>query len=223
MPDLLYRPDFTPVLRELNVLLYALRLTLFVAAGTMVLGLIVGLIVALARISKIRALSIAAGFYIDFFRGIPQMVYLVFIYFGIALATGIDFEPMAAAILCLSTQYGGYLAEIYRSGIEAVGRGQREAAVSMGLTTAQSYRHIILPQAVRVIIPPMGNMWVGALKDSALVSYIGVMELMRVTQYSANKYWRPFEFYTAAALIYVFLVWLSSRGVNRLERSLKYE
>ena len=139
------------------------------------------------------------------------------------MATGIDFEPVVAAAMCLSTQYGGYLAEIFRSGIEAIGKGQREAAVAMGLTTAQNYRYIILPQAIRIVLPPIGNMWVGAIKDSSLVSYLGVMELMRTAMLQANITWRPFEFYTTTALIYVFLVWLSSRGVSALESRLKYD
>lgn len=217
-----YTPNFGPVLRMWDVLLLSLRYTFLLAVLSIFFGVVIGLFVALLRISKVRLLSMLAGLYINFFRGIPQMVYLVWLYFGIAMATGIDFEPVVAAAFCLSTQYGGYLAEIFRSGIEAIGKGQTEAAMSMGLTTAQNYRYIILPQAIRIVIPPVGNMWVGAIKDSSLVSYLGVMELMRTTMLQANISWRPFEFYTTAALIYVFLVWLSSRGVAMLERRMKY-
>ena len=218
-----YIPNFSPVLRLWDVLLLSLRYTLLLAVLALFFGCLIGLFVALLRISKIPVLSVLAGFYINFFRGIPQMVYLVWLYFGIAMATGIDFEPFVAAAMCLSTQYGGYLAEIFRSGIEAIGKGQREAAVAMGLTTAQNYRYIILPQAIRIVLPPIGNMWVGAIKDSSLVSYLGVMELMRTAMLQANITWRPFEFYTTTALIYVFLVWLSSRGVSALESRLKYD
>jgi len=218
-----YIPNFSPVLRLWDVLLLSLRYTLLLAVLALFFGCLIGLFVALLRISKIPVLSVLAGFYINFFRGIPQMVYLVWLYFGIAMATGIDFEPVVAAAMCLSTQYGGYLAEIFRSGIEAIGKGQREAAVAMGLTTAQNYRYIILPQAIRIVLPPIGNMWVGAIKDSSLVSYLGVMELMRTAMLQANITWRPFEFYTTTALIYVFLVWLSSRGVSALESRLKYD
>ena len=218
-----YIPNFGPVFRMWDVLLLSLRYTLLLAVLALFFGCLIGLFVALLRISKIPVLSIPAGFYINFFRGIPQMVYLVWLYFGIAMATGIDFEPVVAASMCLSTQYGGYLAEIFRSGIEAIGKGQREAAVAMGLTAAQNYRYIILPQAIRIVLPPIGNMWVGAIKDSSLVSYLGVMELMRTAMLQANITWRPFEFYTATALIYVFLVWLSSRGVSALESRLKYD
>jgi His/Glu/Gln/Arg/opine family amino acid ABC transporter permease subunit len=217
-----YVPDFGPVLRMWDVLLLSLRYTFLLAVLALFFGMVIGLFIALLRISKIPGLSALAGVYINFFRGIPQMVYLVWLYFGIAMVTGVDFAPVVAAAICLATQYGGYLAEIFRSGIEAIGPGQSEAAISMGLTASQSYRYIVLPQAVRIIIPPIGNMWVGAIKDSSLVSYLGVMELMRTAMLQANISWRPFEFYTATALIYVFIVWLSSKGVASLERRMQY-
>jgi His/Glu/Gln/Arg/opine family amino acid ABC transporter permease subunit len=217
-----YVPDFGPVLRVWDVLLLSLRYTFLLAILAISFGSIIGLFLALLRISRFRLLSVAAGLYINFFRGIPQMVYLVWLYFGIAMVTGIDFEPVLAASICLSTQYGGYLAEIFRSGIEAIGKGQTEASMSMGLTATQNYRYIVLPQAIRIIIPPLGNMWVGAIKDSALVSYLGVMELMRTTMLQANISWRPFEFYTTAAVIYVLIVWLSSTLTRRLELRLQY-
>ncbi|MBC8445771.1 MAG: amino acid ABC transporter permease [Chloroflexi bacterium] len=203
-------------------LLLSLRYTLLLAALALGFGSVIGMLVALLRLSKIRAISVAAGLYINIFRGIPQMVYLVWLYFGISMVTRVSLEPIVAAGLCLATQYGGYLAEIFRCGIEAIDRGQSEAAKAMGLDTGQTYRYIILPQAIRIIIPPMGNMWVGAIKDSALVSYLGVMELTRTAMLQANISWRPFEFYTATALIYVVLVWLSSRGVALLEKRMAY-
>jgi His/Glu/Gln/Arg/opine family amino acid ABC transporter permease subunit len=217
-----YIPDFGPVLRAWDALLLSLRFTFLLAVLALSFGCIIGLFIALLRLSRFRLLSVAASVYINFFRGIPQMVYLIWLYFGIAMVTGIDFEPLLAAAVCLATQYGAYLAEIFRSGIEAIGRGQTEAAVSMGLTTTDTYRYVVLPQAIRIIIPPMGNMWVGAIKDSALVSYLGVMELMRTTMLQVNMSWRPFEFYTTTALIYVFIVWLSNKGVKRLEKRLQY-
>jgi len=217
-----YVPDFMPVLRVWDKLLLSLGYTLFLAVLAIGLGSIIGLLIALLRISKRPFLNVLAGLYINVFRGIPQIVYLVWLYFGIAMATGIDLKPLFAAGFCLATSYGGYLAEIFRSGIEAIGRGQTEAASAMGLTNKQTYQYIIIPQAIRIIIPPMGNMWVGAIKDSSLVSYLGVMELMRTAMLQANISWRPFEFYTTTALIYVFLVWTSSRGVAMLEKKMAH-
>jgi polar amino acid transport system permease protein len=217
-----YVPDFGPVIRVWDALLLSLRFTFLLAILAIGLGSFIGLFIALARLSKFRVLRAAAGLYINFFRGIPQMVYLVWLYFGIAMVTGIDFEPVLAAGICLATQYAAYLAEIFRSGIEAIGKGQTEAAISMGLTPARTYRYVVLPQALRIVIPPMGNMWVGAIKDSALVSYLGVMELTRTAMLQSNITWRPFEFYTTTALIYVLIVWLSSKAVRGMERRLQY-
>jgi His/Glu/Gln/Arg/opine family amino acid ABC transporter permease subunit len=217
-----YVPDFGPVIRVWDALLLSLRFTFLLAILAIGIGSFIGLFIALFRLSKYRVLRAAAGLYINFFRGIPQMVYLVWLYFGIAMVTGIDFEPVLAAGICLATQYAAYLAEIFRSGIEAIGKGQTEAAVSMGLTPTRTYRYVVLPQALRIVIPPMGNMWVGAIKDSALVSYLGVMELTRTAMLQSNITWRPFEFYTTTALIYVLIVWLSSKAVRGLERRLQY-
>ncbi len=217
-----YVPDFGPVLRVWDALLLSLRFTFLLAFLAIGFGCVIGLLIALLRLSKVRVLRVAASLYINFFRGIPQMVYLVWLYFGIAMVTGIDFEPVLAAAICLSTQYAAYLAEIFRSGIEAIGKGQTEAALSMGLTPAQTHRYIVLPQALRIVIPPMGNMWVGAIKDSALVSYLGVMELTRTAMLQSNISWRPFEFYTTTALIYVLIVWASAKLIRRLEGRLQY-
>jgi polar amino acid transport system permease protein len=217
-----YVPDFGPVLRVWDALLLSLRFTFLLAILALGFGCIIGMFIALLRLSRFRVLRVAAGLYINFFRGIPQMVYLVWLYFGLAMATGLDLQPVLAAAICLATQYGAYLAEIFRSGIEAIGRGQTEAAVSMGLTTGHTYRYVVLPQAIRIVIPPVGNMWVGAIKDSALVSYLGVMELMRTAMLQANITWRPFEFYTTTAIVYVFLVWLSSKGIAKLEQRMSF-
>lgn len=217
-----YVPDFGPVLRMWAALLLSLRYTLLLAVLTIVFGCIIGLFIALLRLSKVRVLRFLAALYINFFRGIPQIVYLVWLYFGLAMAFKTRFQPIPAAVICLSSQYAGYLAEIFRSGIEAIGRGQTEAAVAMGLTTGQTLRYIVFPQALRIVIPPIGNMWVGAIKDSSLVSLLGVMELMRTAQMQATNTWRPFEFYTATAIIYVSLVWLSSKGVALVERRMQH-
>lgn len=217
-----YVPDFGPVLRAWDALLLSLRFTFLLALLAISMGSLIGLLIALLRLSKFRALRVTAGLYINFFRGIPQMVYLVWLYFGIAMVTGIDFEPVLAAGICLATQYAAYLAEIFRSGIEAIGKGQTEAAVSMGLSPMRTYRYVVLPQALRIVIPPMGNMWVGAIKDSALVSYLGVMELTRTAMLQTNITWRPFEFYTTTAVIYVLIVWISSKAVRSLEQRLQY-
>ncbi len=217
-----YRPDLLVVANNLGAILAGVLLTLYISFVSMGLAMVVGLVVALMRISKVPLLSWLAGAYIQFFRGIPQYVFLIWLYYGVAMLTGINFAPIQAGIIALTLQYGGYLAEIFRAGIEAIGKGQTESALSVGLSRVQTYRYIILPQAFRIILPPTANMFIGMLKDSSLVSIIGVMELMRTTTVKSNLYFRPFEFFTTAALIYIALTFVFSTLVNRLEWRLKY-
>jgi len=199
----------------------AVRMTLVLSAVAMLVALVLGLIVALLRISKSRILSVLARAYINFFQGAPQYILVFWVYYGLAMALGVKFNPFAAGVISLSTQNGGFLAEIYRSGIEAVGRGQREAAIAMGLTTAQSYRYIILPQAIRIVLPALGNVWIAMIKDSSLISVIGVMEIMRTAYLNSNDYFRPFEFYSLAAVLYIALTFIFFYGNQALERRLR--
>jgi His/Glu/Gln/Arg/opine family amino acid ABC transporter permease subunit len=216
-----YQLDLKVILDNLDEFLLAVRMTLLVSAASMAVALILGLIVALVRISKARALSMLAQAYINFFQGAPLYVLIFWVYYGIAMLLGVNFEPFTAGVIALSAQYGGFLAEIYRSGIEAIDRGQREAAVSMGITTAQSYRYIILPQALRIVLPSLGNMWIAMIKDSSLLSVIGVTEIMRTAYLNSNDYFRPFEFYTLAALFYILLTFIFFYSNQALERRLK--
>jgi His/Glu/Gln/Arg/opine family amino acid ABC transporter permease subunit len=216
-----YQFDLKIIADNIDEFVLAIVMALAVAAVSMVVSLVLGLIVALIRISRYSALSAAARGYINFFQGAPLYVLIFWVYYGIAMLLGLNFRPFTAGVIALSAQYGAFLAEIYRSGIEAIGRGQREAAVSMGLTTAQSYRYVILPQAVRVVLPSIGNMWIAMIKDSSLLSVIGVMEIMRTAYLNSNDYFRPFEFYTLAALIYIALTFLFFYSNQLVERRLK--
>jgi His/Glu/Gln/Arg/opine family amino acid ABC transporter permease subunit len=216
-----YQFDLKIIADNIDEFVLAIVMALAVAAVSMVVSLVLGLIVALVRISRYRFLSAAARGYINFFQGAPLYVLIFWVYYGIATLLGLNFRPFTAGVIALSAQYGAFLAEIYRSGIEAIGRGQREAAVSMGLTTAQSYRYVILPQAVRVVLPSIGNMWIAMIKDSSLLSVIGVMEIMRTAYLNSNDYFRPFEFYTLAALIYIALTFLFFYSNQLVERRLK--
>jgi len=184
----------------------------------MAVALLLGLIVAMLLMSKYPAISIPAQIYINIFRAIPLFVFLIWLYYGLPIMIGFNFTPITAGVLCLSIQYSSWMAEIYRSGISAIGSGQREAAASLGLTGFQSYLDVIFPQAFRIIIPPTGNMFVGMLKDSSLVGIIGVFELVRQAQLAVSQTFRPFEFYTAVAAVYILLTLLLSQGVSMLER-----
>jgi His/Glu/Gln/Arg/opine family amino acid ABC transporter permease subunit len=198
-----------------------LGMTLYVSIIAMIFALIIGLIVALFRLSPIKVFSQLGRAYIEFFRGIPLFVFIIWLYYGIAMVVGINFRPLVAGVMCLSMQHGGYLAEIYRSGIQAIPIGQWEASYSLGFSASRTFVKIIFPQAFKIIIPPTANMFVGMLKDSALISIIGVNELMRQSQMATSLTFRPFEFYTVTALIYVALTLGFSQLVKLLESKMK--
>jgi His/Glu/Gln/Arg/opine family amino acid ABC transporter permease subunit len=198
-----------------------LGMTLYISIIAMFFALLIGLIVALIRLSKIKLVALIGRAYIEFFRGIPLFVFIIWLYYGIAMVVGINFRPLVAGVMCLGMQHGGYLAEIYRSGIQAISIGQWEASYSLGFSPARTFIKIIFPQAFKIIIPPTANMFVGMLKDSALVSIIGVNELMRQSQMATSLTFRPFEFYTVTALIYVALTLGFSQLVKILEVRMK--
>lgn len=211
-----FRWDF--VIDRWEILVKGLGMTLYVSFLGMVLALGLGLLIALMRMSKFAPLRWAATLYINIFRAIPLFVFIIWVYYGLPIVLGIDFDPITAGVLCLALQYAGWLAEIYRSGIGAIGRGQSEAALSLGLTRFQTFWDVIFPQAFRIMLPPIGNNFVGMLKDSSLVGIIGVFELVRQAQLAVSQTFRPFEFYTVVALIYIILTQLLSQGVSILER-----
>ncbi len=194
-----------------------LWITIYISIISMFLALIIGLIISICRLSKIRFLVIFSQSYIEIFRGIPLFVFIIWLYYGLAMVSGINFEPVTAGIICLSMQHGGYLAEIYRAGIQAVSRGQWEASFSLGFSIINTFARIIFPQAVKIIIPPTANMFIGLFKDSALVSIIGVNELMRQSQIATSLTFRPFEFYTVTAIIYIVLTLFLSQIAKLLE------
>jgi His/Glu/Gln/Arg/opine family amino acid ABC transporter permease subunit len=147
------------------------------AALAYALAVVVGLVIALARTSRRRSVSIAAAWYVELIRGTPALTQLFLLYFGLASA-GIILPAFAAAVVGLGLNYSAYMSEVYRAGIAAVHRGQREAALAIGMTNALAMRSIILPQAVRIIVPPMANYAVSLLKDTSVASLISAPELM---------------------------------------------
>ena len=200
-----------------------LWITIYISVISMFFALIIGLIISIMRLSKIKVLVMFSKTYIEIFRGIPLFVFIIWLYYGLAMVSGINFEPITAGVICLSMQHGGYLAEIYRAGIQAVPKGQWEASFSLGFSIVNTFARIIFPQAVKIIIPPTANMFIGLFKDSALVSIIGVNELMRQSQIAVSLTFRPFEFYTVTALIYIVLTLLLSQAAKFIEYKMSTE
>jgi len=212
--------DFTTVWSSMGILLKGFGLAMGCATIAIIIAIIFGLIVALMRLSSIKSLKVFAFSYTQFFRGIPLYVLLIWVYFGLAIAVGINMPAIMAGVVTLGLLNSGYLAETFRSGIAAIDRGQIEAGMALGLSKRDVTRWIVLPQAFRIIIPPLGNQYVDAIKDTAILSIIGVPELMRETQQLADLHYRPFEFYTFAGLLYLLAVLTISHLLLKLERRL---
>ena len=193
-------------------------LTLKIASVSMVLAMIFGLVIALLRMSPIWPVRTLASLYISIFRAIPPLVFILWMYYGVTLVTGLNIEAFWSGVICLTLQYAAWLAEIYRAGLQAIDKGQREAALSTGLSRTRAFAKVIWPQAWRIIIPPMANNFVGIIKDSSLVGIIGLNELMRQSQIAVSLTFRPFELYTAAMVIYIVLTLAIARMASFLEQ-----
>lgn len=205
-----------------DVFISGLRLTIFISFTSFAIATILGVFVALARMSSNKVISTIAAGYINVLRAVPLLVFIVFLYYGVAIFFRISFlTAVQAGILAFSLQYSAWLGEIFRSGIQAVPKGQREAAMAMGMGPVRAFVTIILPQAVRVAIPPTGNMMIGMIKDSSLVYIIGVQDLFRNSQLLANRTFRYFEIYLALVLIYLALTTAVYYGMKLLERRLE--
>jgi polar amino acid transport system permease protein len=186
----------------------------------MLLSLVFGLFVALARLSRLRILRVVSTFYVEVVRGTPAMLQLFYVYFVLP-AFGIRINPFAAGVVALTVNYAAYLSEVYRAGIQAVARGQVEAALSLGMSRAKMMRLVILPQALRIVVPPLGNYFIGLFKDTALASTITVKELIFSGQIIAATNFQYFTIFTIAGMIYLALSYPGSLGVQYLERRMK--
>jgi arginine/lysine/histidine/glutamine transport system substrate-binding/permease protein len=214
--------SFGYILDALPNLLRGAIITLQLTALSVLMGLIGGTLLGMARLSSVLPIKIAARVYVDFFRGTPLLVQIFMIYFGIpALANGLGFtfafDRLVAAIMALSLNSAAYLAEIVRGGIQSIERGQWEAAECIGLGPMQTLRYVVFPQAFRRMIPPLGNEFITLLKDTSLVAVIGFEELFRQGQLIVATNYRAFEIYITVALVYLVLNTLSAQVFNFLE------
>jgi len=192
-------------------------ITLALAGASFALGLVLGLGAALARLSWIAPVRWIAQFYVDFVRGTPLLVQLFMIYYGLP-QFGIRLDPFVAGTIALGGNYGAYLAEVFRGGLLAVDQGQWEAARSLDLPVRAMMTTIILPQAIRVALPGVGNYAIGMLKDTAQASVVTVGELLRQGQLRVAVTFRPFEIYLAVAVIYLLMSYPLTILVKRLEK-----
>jgi His/Glu/Gln/Arg/opine family amino acid ABC transporter permease subunit len=191
--------------------------TVTVALGALIFALVFGLLVALMRISRWRALRYPAVAYLEIFRGTPALVQLFVIYFGLP-DIGFEPSPFQAAIVGLGLNGAAYLSEVYRAGIESIHRGQMEAALSLGMTPARALQYIVLPQAIRTMLPPITNFAIILLKDTALVFAIGVVEIMALARNLVTETLQSAAVYLIAGGIYLCVTIPMARLAAGLER-----
>ncbi|PRE45399.1 amino acid ABC transporter permease [Burkholderia multivorans] len=188
-------------MRSLPLLKSAVAMTIFLGISSFVLGSTLGLLVALARLSRYRLLRVVAFAYVSIFRGTPLLVQILLLYFGLP-RYGIVLDPVPAALLALTLFSAAYLSENFRSGINAVDRSQWEAAMSLGMGYWKAMTRVILPQGLRIAIPPVGSRMIALIKDTSLASTITVVELTRVADQVGASTFRYMEMFLMVGLIY---------------------
>ncbi len=199
------------VIANLPFLLKGAYYTLLITVVSMFFGSIIAVVTAIARLKGNRPVRWLARAYVSIIRGTPTLVQIIVVYYGL-VDYGINLKPLTAAYIALSISIGAYLSETLRGALQSVPKGQTEAAYASGMTPFQTMRRIILPQAIRVAIPPAGNTFIGMLKETSLVSVITVTELLRSSQLLIAQYYVYMPFYLSIALMY----WIMSTGFSYL-------
>lgn len=212
--------DWNLIIRSMPELLRGSLTTLTLTTSSIGIGLVIGTLLGMMRLARPWVIKGVSSAYVWFFRGTPLLVQIFIIYYALPLA-GISLTRWQAGIAALSLNSGAYIAEIVRAGVQSIDNGQTEAAQAVGLTGFQTAWHIILPQAFRRIIPPLGNEFIALLKDSSLVSVIALEELLRKGQVIVTRSFKPIEIYLVVAVIYLALTTLVSVLLHFTERSLR--
>ena len=212
--------DFSDAHTYVPDLLHGMVISIELTVIVMALGLTFGLVVALARLSRRRSVRSAASVYVELVRGTPCLLQLFYIYFVLP-AVGIKLPPFTAGVIGLTINYAAYLSEVYRAGIQAVAKGQLEAAHALGMSRSLTMRLVILPQALRIVVPPLGNYFISLFKDTSLVSVITVRELVYNGHIVAAVNYQYFAVFTIVGIIYLALSYPGSLGVQYLERRMR--
>jgi polar amino acid transport system permease protein len=213
--------DFAPILERLPQFAAGAIQTVWLSAASFALAIVIGLALALARISPRRWLSRFSRFVTDAVRGTPALVQVLLIYFGLP-QLGIALEAPVAGVIALGLNSGAYIGEIVRAGIQSVDPGQMEAARSLGMSHAKAMRRVVLPQALRIVVPPVTNEATTLVKGTSLLSVIAITELTRVGQQVMGITFRPIEAFLAVAAVYLVLITALSQVSLWLERRLSY-
>lgn len=218
---LAYQFDWSVVTDRWRLFAAGAWVDVWVAVIGFALACALGLFNALLRTSGIRIFTIPSFLYVQVMRGVPLYVLLLWVYFGIANITGITFTSFQAIIIALALTGSGYTTEIFRAGLSAIDRGQMEAARSMGLSRARTYGHVLLPQAFRIVVPPLGNTFVGLLKGATIMAVIAVPDMVFLANELNVTLFTPFEVFAAVGVILIVMVLFFSALVYMLERRLR--
>lgn len=215
----MYEFFFILIPRHFPFLLQGALVTLQLSLGSMVLGILVGLLCALGRTSGNAVLSGIVAVYVEIIRNVPLLVLLLVIFFTLP-QIGISLPGFWAGVVGLSLNVGAYLSEVFRAALGSVDKGEKEAALSMGMSRATVFRRVTFPQAMRIAVPTVGGYFIALLKDSSLVSFIAVSELMRQGTILISNTFRSMEIYFMVAIIYFIMSFVAARIVRQIERAL---
>ena len=206
------------IIESLPMLWEGLKMTLYIFAIAIVLGFLIGLVMALLRLAPLKILNWIAKVFVDAIRGTPFIVQLFFIYFGLNSFAWVSLDNVWAGIVTVAINAGAYFSEIIRAGIQSIDKGQTEAARSLGLSQSQNMRFIILPQAFRRMLPTITNQAIISLKDTSLLSIIGVADLTQRGRVIVSATFEPFTIYLALGVMYFVIIYLLSLLSSYLER-----
>ncbi len=217
----MFRFDWSVIEKSWPFLLAGVQVTLTIVITATVMGLVIGLVVGVLRGMKIRGVDLVAGWYIEIFRNTPILVQIVWFYYVLPLVTGTPgMSASTSCIIAIGLNAGAYLAEVFRAGIQAVDPGQMEASRSLGMSYLRAMVLIILPQAIRNVLPAFVNTFVVLIKESAQVTFVGVMDVMHRGDMLSSDSSRPIEAYTAVAAIYFVLCYGISKSAGFIEKRL---
>ena len=218
---LILSPNNIEGLTNLKFLLSGLTTTIYISVVSIVISIIIGLLIAIPSLAKSKFLTYLNIGYVEIVRAIPLLVLILWIYYGLPIMTGISFSPFVSGIIALSISESAFQAEIFRAGINSIKKSQWEAGSSLGLGFLRKLRLVILPQAIKNILPAIGNQFVYVLKMSSLVSIIGIGDLTRKANELVVTTYRPLEIYTFLILEYLVLILFVSYLVRKLEKKLQ--
>ena len=199
-----------------------IKVTLALSFFSLLIGTTLGSLLSLLKLSKAKILSWIATVYIEMVRGTPMMVQIAIVYFGSFVLFGINLDGFVAALIAVSLNSAAYVAEIIRSGIQSIDKGQTEASRSLGMSSGQTMRHIILPQAIKNILPTLGNEFVTLIKETSVASTIGVVDLMRASNIVQSTSYEPFTPLIIVAIIYFIFTFTLSQLIGIFERRLAH-